>query len=407
MLHGFSIAAFLIAAAASQAQPITAPAGPPELIETGPTATDVAQSEAEYQRFADTVWKTDPGFVAITKKPAGLTSAARFGINLILGDKNLSWILDGDDQTGYILYPDLNGNGDLTDDPPLRFERLDGHYTLRIERQERDGDVTYPISTKLVVDRVVPPGKSEPQLALLRYQRTTRRGELHLPGVAKPIAFRLTGSAGMYSHDYHIVALDLNGDGTFDTDTEVYRVSEKYVNVGDAGYEFVVDRFGRSLTLVPLAEHRLPRANISRGAATPEFSFVDMNGKQGSFAEYKGKVVLLDFWGVWCAPCVVEAPRLAALYEKFHDRGFEIIGIDASDTRDKVAAFAQAHKMTWRQIIEADKGPLQTLFRVNGFPTYFLIARDGRIVTQRNGSADVDWDSAIDTLLAFVRRSDK
>lgn len=407
MLHVLTVLAFPIAAAVSQVPSITAPTDPPQLIQSGPTATDVAWTEAEYRRFVDTVGKTAPDFVAITKKPPGLTAAARFGINLLLGEKNLSWILDGDDASGYTLYPDLNGNGDLTDDAPLRFERIDGKYTLHIERQERDGDVTYPVSAKLVVDRVVPPGKTEPRLALRRYQRTTRTGELQVPGLSKPVAFRLTGSAGMYSQDYHVVSLDLNGDGQFDPDTEVFRVSEKYVNVGDTSYEFVVDPYGRSLTLVPLAEHRPGRVSVARGATAPGFSFVDLDGKTGALSDYQGKVVLLDFWGTWCAPCVAEAPRLAALYEKFHARGFEIIGVDALDTREKVADFIRAHKIRWRTTMEGDKGPLQKLFRVNGFPTYFLIARDGRIVSQLNDTSHDDLDSAIDLLLAFARRDAK
>ena len=134
-------------------------------------------SETRYQRFVEETGKANPDFVAIEKKPAGLTPQARFGINLTLRGKILSWVIDGDENDGYVLYADWNGNGDLTDDSPLRFDRVDGKYSLRVQREERDGDVTYPVAMKLVLDWVVPPGKTEKQLALKNYNRTTRAGQ--------------------------------------------------------------------------------------------------------------------------------------------------------------------------------------------------------------------------------------
>jgi thiol-disulfide isomerase/thioredoxin len=94
----------------------------------------------------------------------------------------------------------------------------------------------------------------------------------------------------------------------------------------------------------------------------------------------RGKVVLLDFWGTWCGPCVAGMPELVSLYEKYHSRGFEILGIDAKDTRDQVAAFTKVHHMPWPQTIENETDPITTRYRVDGWPTAFLVGVDGKFL---------------------------
>ena len=392
MLTGLLViaAAFGSSLAMPQGVPLVAATAAPQLIDKGPAGTTFVMTAAEYQRFVDLMGRASPDFVPITRKPDALTSQAVFGIDLSLRGKIMSWALDGDESAGYVLYADWNGNGDLTDDPPMRFEREDGQYALRVQRQERDGDVAYPVSMRLVLDRVVPPTKTEKQLALKMYNRTTRDGQLVVPGVSKPVGFRLTGSSGRYAQPFHSVAFDLNGNGSFETDTEVFRVSEKYVNLGDISYEFSVDPYGRSLTLTPLTEHKTVRAALTPGSMAPGFAYTDLAGRPHTLSEHRGTVVLLDFWGAWCAPCVEAAPKLVALYGTYRERGFEIVGIDALDTREKVSAFIAEHKMAWAQTMEPEKGPIQTLYRVNGFPTYFIIGRDGTIVAAGTGNTDLD-----------------
>jgi peroxiredoxin len=383
-------AATVVSLSAVQSGTLTVTTGAPTLIDTGSTGTTFAMTDAQYQRFVEEMGSKSPDFVAITHKRGGLSPKAQFGINLALRGKILSWAIDGDETQGYVLFADWNGNGDLRDEAPMRFERVDGKPTIRVAREERDGAVTYPVSMKLMLDWVVPPTKTEAQLALKIYNRTTRSGQLTPTGV-KPVAFRLNGSAGFYAQPFHSVAFDLDGDGTFKPETEVFRVSEKYVNIGDTSYEFVVDPHGATLTLTPLAGYRPSRVALTVGATAPDFAFTDLEGKPRRLSDYRGKVVLLDFWGAWCAPCVAEAPKLVAAYETYRDRGFEIIGIDTIDTREKVLAFIGTHKMRWTQTMEADKGPIQTLYRISGWPSYFLIGPDGAIKAGVTGS-NIDLD---------------
>jgi peroxiredoxin len=219
---------------------------------------------------------------------------------------------------------------------------------------------------------------------------TRRRGTVNVPSVSKPVAFRISGHNGVYNDAYLSVAFDLDGNGEFDLDVERYLISDKFVNLGGTTYEFVVDRDGAHITLTPQTQKQPDRLTLKTGYPAPEFSFVDLSGKKRRLSDYRRKVVLLDFWGTWCGPCVAAVPDLVATYQKYHSRGFEIIGIEANDTPATVREFTAAHHMTWTQTLEKDKGVIGALHRIEGWPTAFLIGPDGRfLVANYLGEVDL------------------
>ncbi len=358
----------------------TGTTGEPVLLES--PGTTPALSEEEYTAFA----RRQSGvkyFVGISQKPKQLSANARFGFNLSYGGFSRSWILDGDEKQGYVLYADLNANGNLNDDTPLTFERVNGKYSLMIKTDVTESyngkEETYPVQIKLEVTHVTFPGKSEKQLALDDYSNTQRSGAVHIG--TREIHFNLGGSQGIYDFDYDRISFDINNDGNFSS-VERYAVREKYVTIGDSSYEFHVDRYGRNVVLKLLPERLPERPSLETGSAAPEFSFRDIEGVGHRLSDYRGKVVLLDFWGYWCGPCVAELPEVVSTYKEFHTKGFDIVGIHAGDDTSTVRKFITDHAMNWNHTVELEHGALQKLFRINGWPTYYLIGKDGTIVSR-------------------------
>ena len=116
----------------------------------------------------------------------------------------------------------------------------------------------------------------------------------------------------------------------------------------------------------------------------PEFSpVVDLDGKPVSLADYRGKLVLIDFWATWCGPCIAELPNVKAVYEKYHDKGFEIIGISLDTDEAALRKFIRKNQLPWRQVFDGKRWetPLVQQYSVRGIPAQFLIDREGRVIS--------------------------
>lgn len=127
------------------------------------------------------------------------------------------------------------------------------------------------------------------------------------------------------------------------------------------------------------------------GKAAPPISGVDVDGKAVSLAGLKGKVVLVNFWATSCPPCVAEIPRLSALAEKFHDRGFEVMGInvdamheDVKDPKPALTAvrrFLVSQNISWTNLLNrAGADDFTKAYGVEDIPANFLIGRDGKVI---------------------------
>ena len=110
----------------------------------------------------------------------------------------------------------------------------------------------------------------------------------------------------------------------------------------------------------------------------------DLEGKTVSLSEYKGKVLMLDFWATWCGPCVAELPNVQEAYKKYHDQGFEIVGIslDRAEDRSKLESFIHEKGMPWRQIYDGKywKSANAVRYGVQAIPFTLLIGKTGKIV---------------------------
>jgi len=127
------------------------------------------------------------------------------------------------------------------------------------------------------------------------------------------------------------------------------------------------------------------KANTPRPA--PAFSLKDLSGNTVSLADYRGKVVLLDFWATFCSPCVKEMPRLQKLHEAYGARGFSVVGIATDEEGAKLVAPAVARIKVKYPILLSDPSAWQN-YGVESLPALFLIDRKGQIVQRFGGNVD-------------------
>jgi peroxiredoxin len=127
---------------------------------------------------------------------------------------------------------------------------------------------------------------------------------------------------------------------------------------------------------------------VDTKVANLNLKFNDLQGKSISLSDYKGKVILLDFWATWCPPCRKEIPGFVELYNAYKSRGLVVIGVSMDDVDDiaDVKRFAAQMKMNYPILLGFGRDDdLKPAFGELPLPTSFVITRDGRICARHDG----------------------
>lgn len=145
-----------------------------------------------------------------------------------------------------------------------------------------------------------------------------------------------------------------------------------------------------------MVERKQAAEKLLPGSAFPDFHETDVNGKPLSISQFKGKVLLVDFWATWCPPCVREMPDIQKAYNKFHDQGFEIVGISLDEDKNSLARFTADKKIPWPEFFDGKKweNKLAVKYGVDSTPTTYLLDRDGKIIKRLEPGDDVETEVA-------------
>ncbi len=135
------------------------------------------------------------------------------------------------------------------------------------------------------------------------------------------------------------------------------------------------------------AEGKTDNIGTQKGNIAPDISLYDLDGKAVKLSDFRGQVVMLNFWATWCGPCEAEMSSMEAIYKKYKDSGFVILAVDVGDSEVKVKRYIKEHNLTfpvlldWSQAIAGD-------FAIRGLPTTFIIDKNGMISAVAIGMRD-------------------
>ncbi|HQK94559.1 MAG TPA: TlpA disulfide reductase family protein [Armatimonadota bacterium] len=314
------------------------------------------------------------------------------------------------------IYIDANNDNDLTNDGDGAWRR-ESAQSLMTEVTVKtfyagDGGgaaVDYRIALSRLKDQL--PDQ------ILYYRRSARVGELKIGDQQYKVALVDDNTNGLYNDlapaqgqrgPGVTLVIDRDQDGTFVPDfggPEVFAGHEPFCIAGTTYELDQVSPAGESFTIRVSDEVVAERAYIIVGRPAPEIDASDIDGKPIKLSDYRGRVVLIDFWATWCGPCRQEMPKVIAAYNELHEKGFDVLGISLDEGDEGVAKLRQyigENGMPWRQICDRMGWECEwaKLYGVTGIPTQLLIDQEGIIRHKVIGAERLDLAQAVRDLLS-------
>ena len=148
-----------------------------------------------------------------------------------------------------------------------------------------------------------------------------------------------------------------------------------------AAYTYYSKNKPKSSVILPQQNSSTTQATQNNKTIAPDFNLKDLNGKSQKLSDYKGKIVILNFWAVWCKYCKQEMPDLNELNKELEkDKEAVIIAVDAQESADTVKNYLSSNNINLKVLLDQDGSVSQT-YGVTGFPTTFIINKDGSLYT--------------------------
>ena len=221
--------------------------------------------------------------------------------------------------------------------------------------------------------------------------RAFARGRVKVDGKPLIVEYEFDLKANTVRLDSGWQGMDINRDGEVNRSPQslesffarnevlVFHVGNLYLSTK------ALDLGKGEVVLQPCPPSAYHTIELTAGGTLPDLSFKDFSGHTRTLSEFRGKYVLLDFWATWCGPCVGDMPHLRQIYDRFHARGLEIVGMNGDEDEPKAREMIAEKSLGWIHATYASiRQTLERSFRIRAWPAYVLLDREGKILSSRD-----------------------